>query len=164
MGVLERVIKAAWDEFSKPETYVKGDLFEEYVRKYLFPLSHYELVRKTHDYSTNRDDYVYSSMEPDFLFRGKTSQKTFYVEAKFRSDYFNNAIEWCKQYQLARYQKINEMTPVFAAIGIGNRPEHPEELFLVPVSHIRYTHLFKSFLRNYQFLLKNPVPENKLKL
>ena len=33
MGVFTRVIKAAWSEMSKPETFVKGDEFEQYVRK-----------------------------------------------------------------------------------------------------------------------------------
>jgi hypothetical protein len=78
--------------------------------------------------------------------------------------YYNNAIEWCRQYQLPRYQKINETIPVFAAIGVGGKPDHPETLFLVPVSHIRYTHLFKSFLGNYNVLLRNPIPESKLSL
>jgi hypothetical protein len=49
MGVLERVLKAAWAEMNKPVTYVTGDEFERYVRKYLFTKERYDLVHQTHD-------------------------------------------------------------------------------------------------------------------
>ena len=85
MGVLARVLKAAWAEMNKPETYVTGDQFEQYVRKYLFTREGYYLVHQTHDYRTNRDDFVEASKEPDFKFRSRRSDREFLVEAKYRS-------------------------------------------------------------------------------
>ena len=85
MGVLTRVLKAAWAEMNKPETYVTGDQFEQYVRKYLFTREGYNLVHQTHGYRTNRDDFVETSKEPDFRFRSRRSGREFLVEVKYRS-------------------------------------------------------------------------------
>ena len=85
MGVLARVLKAAWAEMNKPETYVTGDQFEQYVRKYLFTREGYYLVHQTHDYRTNRDDFVEASKEPDFKFGSRRSDREFLVEVEYRS-------------------------------------------------------------------------------
>lgn len=85
MGVLTRVLKAAWAEMNKPETYVKGDEFEQYVRKHLFTKEEYDLVHQTHDYKTNKNDFVETSKEPDFKFRSRRSGREFLVEVKYRS-------------------------------------------------------------------------------
>jgi hypothetical protein len=84
MGVLARVLKAARAEWKKPETYVKGDEFEQYVRKCLLPKGRYDLVHQTHDYSANENDFVETSKEPDFRFRSRRSRREFLVEAKYR--------------------------------------------------------------------------------
>jgi len=85
LGVFARVLKAAWTEMNKPETYVTGDEFEQYVRKYLFPKERYDLVHQTHGYKTNREDFVETSKEPDFRFRSRRSGREFLVEVKYRS-------------------------------------------------------------------------------
>lgn len=37
MSLLSRSLKATGEEVATPESFVKGEEFEEYVRKYLFP-------------------------------------------------------------------------------------------------------------------------------
>ncbi len=150
MGVLTRAIRAAWDEANKPETFVKGDEFEGFIRKHLFPHDDYDLLERTHDYTFNKKDFVESSKEPDFKFRSRKNGKVFFVEAKYRSVFSKGAIEWCKPYQLTRYEAINRETPVYIVIGVGNLPSSPEHVFLVPVKHIKYVRLFRSFLREYE--------------
>lgn len=44
MEVMERVGKAALVEATKPETFVKGEIFEAYVREHLFPKDKYRLL------------------------------------------------------------------------------------------------------------------------
>lgn len=85
MSVLTRAFKAAWAEMTKPETYVAGDEFQQYVRKHLFPKERYDLVHQTHDYEANRNDFVETSKETDFRFRSRRSGREFLVEAKYRS-------------------------------------------------------------------------------
>jgi len=162
MGVFTRVVKAALNEASKPETFVKGDEFEDFVRKHIFPHNDYELLARTHDYTFNKNDFVQSSKDPDFKFMSRRTGNAFFVEAKYRSAYFNGAIEWCKTYQLTRYEAINKTTPVYVVIGVGNLPSSPEQVFLVPVKRIRYMRLFRSFLKEYEIPRNRCVSAEKL--
>jgi hypothetical protein len=150
MGLLSRVAKAAWDEVVKPEGFVKGDEFEEYVRRYLFPKDGYILLNRTHDYETNKKDFVETSKEPDFKFRSIRTRNEFFIEAKYRSNYFDGAVEWCKPYQLNRYKDIDTKTPVYVVIGLGQEPRDPETLFLIPIREIKFLKLFRSYLKRYE--------------
>ena len=150
MNVIARVWHAACNEAVKPKTYVKGETFEDFLRRVIFPAPHYALEAMTHDYSVNREDFVESSIMPDFRFRDRASGRTFYVEAKYRARFYHGGVDWCQQYQLQRYLDIDLTTPVLIAIGLGGTPASPEYVFLFPVGGVRYTHLFPSFLRSYE--------------
>ncbi len=155
MGFLERLLrisKAALNEALKPESFYKGEEFENYVRKYIFPRDRYELLHRTHSYSDNKKDYIESSLYPDFLFRCKKTGRKFYVEAKYRSYFYPDYIQWAKPKQFDRYKKINEKTPVILSLGLGGSPKDPELIFIIPVSKIKYTKLYPSFLEKYEFL------------
>ena len=41
-----------------PETFRKGEEFEDYVRKYLFPKGIYGQIDRTHHYLYNIDDFI----------------------------------------------------------------------------------------------------------
>jgi hypothetical protein len=163
LNVLTRALKAAWDEANKPVGYVKGDEFELYVRTTLFPRDCYELLSKTHDYADNKGDYIASSKMPDFEFKAKNNGIVFFVEAKYRSKYQDQVLEWCKSYQLKRYQEINNVTPVLIAIGLGGQPAAPEGLCLIPMKHIKFTKLYPSFLERYEIHRGQPISENYVK-
>jgi hypothetical protein len=142
-------------ELSKPVSFIKGDDFEKCLRKKIFTKARYELVMKTHDFHVNSEDYVESSLYPDFLFRDKKSNKEFFVEAKYRENLFQGKVEWCKEYQLRRYRKLrNEIPskiPIIIAIGFGGRPQNPKQIFLVPLDEIKYSSLYPHFLNDYEF-------------
>ncbi len=157
MGLISRVAKAAWNEVIKPESFVKGDEFEEYVRSYLFPKDEYNILHRTHDYETNKDDFVEDSKEPDFKFKSIKSGKEFFIEAKYRSNYSDGTVEWCKLYQLKRYRDIDKEIPIYIVIGLGQDPRDPEKIFLIPMKEIRYQKLFRSFLKQYQITPHRPV-------
>jgi len=80
-----RIVKAVRAEMNKPESYVKGEEFEQYVRRYLFPKERYDPVHQTHDHNANKNDFVEASKEPDFKFRSRRSGREFLVEVKYRS-------------------------------------------------------------------------------
>lgn len=159
MSAINRVLKAAWQELKKPASYVKGDKFERYIRSNLFPPACYALLHKNHDFFTSQDFDIESSKEPDFRFKSQQSGTEFFVEAKYRSHFFHGKLEWCKTYQLRRYQAINKNTPIFIVIGVGNSPLAPEQVFLIPMKEIKYTILFQSFLRKYKIPVDQCVPE-----
>ena len=155
-----RGIKALKNELTKPDSFVKGEEFEEYVRTYLFPLSDYDLVHKTHDYNSNNEDYVESSLKPDFELRDRKTGEEFFVEAKWRSGRYNreNKIEWSNQKQLRRYKAIDKNEhKVFIVLGFGDTPQRPEEIILFPISGCNYYALFDSFLDKYSFYVDKPV-------
>ena len=85
MSVLMRIVRAVRAEMNKPEIYVVGDEFEQYVRKCLLNKEEYDLVHQFRDYKTNRDDSVKTSKEPDFRFRSRGSGREFLVEVECRS-------------------------------------------------------------------------------
>jgi hypothetical protein len=154
MGILDDLNKIAnafqkgVDELNKPESFSKGEAFERYIKEKLFPDDKYQLLHQAHDYNVNKERYVEESKEPDFQFRSRLNKKELYIEAKFRADYFQDAIEICKPFQLKRYQDIDKKTPVFIALGIGGESSSPEQVFIIPIKEIKYTRLFRSFLKN----------------
>lgn len=158
-----RVAKVTIDEINKPESYVKGDAFEDYVRAHLFVKDRYDLLKKTHDYTTNKGDFVENTKEPDFKFRSIKTGKEFFVEAKYRSVYHENAIEWCKPFQLTRYKEIDRKTPVYLTLGVGNESNSPSQIFFIPVKEIKYIRLFRSFLKDYEVSVNSPIDHRLLK-
>lgn len=162
MSTIVRAMKAAWQELKKPASYVKGDEFERFIRINLFPHAGYDLLHKNYDYFTNQYFYIESSKEPDFKFRAQKSGRKFFVEAKYRSYFYRGRLEWCKTYQLRRYQVINKETPIFIVIGVGGHPLMPKRVFLIPMKDIKYTILFHSFLRKYEIPANCRVGETDL--
>lgn len=160
MSIFKRIIKAVRDEIDKPQSFVKGEAFEEYVRKYVFSKEYYKILRRTQNYQVNNVDYVADSLLPDFEFECLETGKSFHVEVKFRNGElnFNDKIEWCKPYQLERYQQIDKEKDVFVILGIGDNPKKPEELIIFPLKACKFTGLYNSFLDKYSFpYLEKPV-------
>jgi hypothetical protein len=150
MNVLSRVLHAAYNEAVKPKTFVRGDEFECFLRREVFPAARYDILRKTHGYTVNKDDFVESTKEPDFLFRDRASGREFYVEAKYRSGFYRQGVDWCKEYQLQRYRALDRETPVLVAVGVGGTASRPDSLYLFPVRGITYTRLFPRLLQRFE--------------
>lgn len=88
MGLLDRLSdgsKAFLNEVLKPESFAKGDKFEAYIRNSLITKDKYILLQKTHDYATNKNDYIEDTKEPDYKFKSIKGGIEFFVEAKYRS-------------------------------------------------------------------------------
>jgi hypothetical protein len=161
-SILEKGIKAMIDEANTPESFKKGQKFEEYVREYLFIASHFDILERTHNYKENCKDYVESSLKPDFKFRDKKTKQEFYLEAKFRSSTYNGKLVWCNDKQLARYKRYDKETPVFIIIGFGEDPKLPECLTLLSLKLAKYTGLFLSVADKYAIDVDKPVTSKTL--
>jgi hypothetical protein len=156
MDVLTRAVKAARNVIDEPESFSKGEEFQDFVRSQLFTKDDYDMLDRTPNYTKN--DYIESSKKPDFKFRSRKTGKEFFVEAKYRSVLYKGAFEF-KPYQLRRYRIINKEAPVYIVIGVG-KPDSPEQVFLIPVKNIRDVSLVRSVLNEYQIPL-NPVQRCK---
>jgi hypothetical protein len=98
--------------------------------------------------------YAQSNRNPDFTlkFKMKDVDVDFSVECKYRSDYYKNGVEWCSDKQMEFYKSFahEKKRPVFVVIGLGGKPDSPEELFIVPLSEMKNTFAHKSFLQGYK--------------
>ncbi len=162
MGLFSKVTKLVWDEISTPEGFKKGEAFEDYVRKHLFTKDKFITLQRTHDYAINKNDYIENSKEPDFKFRAIRTGKEFFVEAKYRSTYYEDKVDWCKPFQLKRYKEIDKKLPVYITLGLGGEPDSPDQVFLIPVKDIEYSKLFRSFLKNYKVPNDEPIDHERL--
>lgn len=116
-STIAKIAEVISEAINTPESFKMGQEFEDYVQEYLFPNNYYDLLEKTHNYHENSKSYVEASLNPDFKFRDRYTKKEFYVEAKFRTNVYNNKLVWCNDKQLQRYQSINKQTTVFFITG-----------------------------------------------
>lgn len=165
MGIIDSLKKAARtfvEDINTPESFKKGQKFEDFTREVIFSGDRYILIKKTHDYKQNSSDYVQDSMDPDFKFECKDTKKQFYVESKFRSWFYQGKIEFCKIGQLKRLQEINKKDPVFILIGLDGEPEDPEYVCLIPMNDIKSNSLTEKFLENYDIAHNVSIPSKRL--
>jgi len=141
---LRNAIVNFYREIKKPETFIKGEEFEFFLRRKIYTQDKYELVMRTHSYNDNKGDYIEFTKYPDFLFREVATGAEFFVEAKYREKLFKEKVEWCNNHQFLRYKEIHNNRKVIIAIGLGGRPRHPKRLFIIPLEHIQYSALYPS--------------------
>jgi hypothetical protein len=165
MGLFDSLKKAAEafiEDLNTPESFKKGQKFEEYVRNTIFTSDRYKLIKKTHDYKQNSADFVQETLEPDYKFECIETKRQFYVEAKFRSWFYQGKIEFCKDGQFKRLTDINKKEPVFVIIGIDGDPDDPHYICLVPMSDIKGTSLTEDFLENYDIAIDKSISPTRL--
>ncbi len=147
-------------EIARSENEVKGIIFEDYLRKTLFPISDYSLIHRTPSY--NKVDCEDNIKLPDFWFESKKNKEyKIAIEAKFiskKSDW----IKVCSQTQIERYKQFErfENMKVFIAIGLGGSPYSPTELFLPPIKSLNTSNGF----HKYDYLNRFPIHHEKVTL
>jgi hypothetical protein len=130
----------------------KGERFEKFVLN-KFDAKDFSIVKRTFPIQGPGSHYNENNLDPDFSLRYIPSREKFAVEAKIRSKPYNSKIiEWCKTYQLPRYKQFeyDEKIPVYIVIGIGDIPENPERMFLVPLKNVKSNELSLEFLSEYE--------------
>ena len=149
MNVMSRAVKAFMEEINKPETYVQGDEFENFVRNKLFPAGKFDLVQKSSDYETSKFDFTGALEEPDFKFRPHEGGREFFIEAKFHSGFHDGAVDCCNYHQLKHFHELDKSTPLYFVIGVGMPAAAPQHLYLIPVKDIKNSTLYNYFLKDY---------------
>lgn len=113
----------------------KGDAFEKYVVQ-RFNREFFNIMEWRSDKYVN-GIYAVSNHFPDLevMYKAGHTQDSFAIECKWRKGFYNNEIEWARDYQIKNYKKYAEEVrlPVFIVIGIGGKPDDPAELFIVPL-------------------------------
>ena len=148
-----------------PESFIKGQQFEEFVEKNIFTEDRYELITRTNSYEQNSIRYAEDTLKPDFKFRCKETGQEFWVEAKFRSELYDDQLEGLSYTQRDRFYVLEreEGLPVFVIIGYWGVAYKPNALSLIPLKDYEYIPIYRSFLRRYQISI-GPISNNILKL
>lgn len=131
--------------------YEKGRLFEDYIIKLFneqfFYLKKWRKAQKFISWPYQLD-YWNPDIEMELVFTGARKYR-FAVECKWRKAFKDGKITWARRHQINSYLEFqNKMRiPVFVAIGIGGKPDSPEQLYLTPLNHIYMYHtLFETNL------------------
>ena len=130
----------------------KGDAFEAFVVKNFNP-KYFTLMEWRGDKYVD-GVYAVSNHFPDLevKFAMKSITDSFEVECKYRSNYFQNKVEWAKDFQLDNYKDYAHRLkiPVFIIIAIGGSPSKPEELYIIPLDELTTPEVTRSFLKPYK--------------
>lgn len=156
---VETSVKKSKDE-NFDENKAKGDAFEGFVVKH-FDKKYFTLQEWRGDKYVD-GNYPVSSHFPDlevkFHYEKQKVNENFAIECKWRKYYFENSIEWAKDYQIKNYKEYaNKLKiPVFVVIGVGGEPNNPYELFIVPLEKMKANVISKDELAKYKKDLSDP--------
>lgn len=115
------------------DSFAKGQAFEDYVQKRLFPEKDYELLHQTNAFDQNSQRYIGDSRLPDFRFKHILTGKEFHIEAKYRTRPFQDAYDILSETQVATFKTVHTpQIPVYIVLGYGGRANWPDYVSLIP--------------------------------
>lgn len=98
-----------------------------------------------------------NALNPDFFVEQSTDKKPieYWIECKWRASLYADKFS-LERYQYDRYRKIQRESKrkIILAIGIGNEPSDPKEMFFVPLDSISDGEISKDEMKH--FFLSNP--------
>jgi hypothetical protein len=149
------------------ESFKKGEAFEKYVSRNIFTDEKYELIHLTNSFEQNNERFSKDTLKPDFKFQSKTTNQCFYVEAKFRTIFYNNPkkleILSLNQYKRFKALEIEEQCPVFIIVGYDGKPDNPKNISLIPLKDFEFLNFYYSGLQKFK-INKGPILDDILKL
>jgi len=116
----------------------KDYLFEQWVVN-KFPPSQYCLIDWRSDKRAG-DIYPRSSQKPDLVFASRQAGKKDYfaIECKWKEAIKGQTWEWAKSEQRNQFHEFADkmLMPVFIVAGIGGSPDHPAQVYIIPLAEI----------------------------
>lgn len=127
----------------------KGNDFEDFVIQLLGKQKDIKFVGKVSDYHKNGISAL-ENFEPDLKF--KYNAAPFAVECKWRKSFINGSISWAKDRQIKNYNDYQKTKKekVHIAIGVGGEPNKPEQLYLIPLSLLKYETFKEDYIRDFE--------------
>lgn len=105
--------------------------------------------------------YDARSLNPDIIVEVATPvrRRNIAIECKFHMGFCNDWVFVAKKEQLKRYKKFQEDTGLltFIALGVGGSGNNPEELFVIPISALKYQIAKKSYLEQFRKNTQNKL-------
>ncbi|MGF1585502.1 MAG: hypothetical protein ACFCUM_09295 [Bacteroidales bacterium] len=129
----------------------KGDAFEAFIAS-KFDTNLFLLKEWTGD-KYIKGIWAQSTKNPDLRFSFKMSNviQDFAIECKYRTK-IGEGIEWARKDQIEHYRnyETENRIPVFVAVGVGNQPDNPSQLSLIPLKDINDTIISQELLSRYR--------------
>ncbi len=133
----------------------KGTDFEKYVVE-KFNKKFFKIIEWAGDKYVN-GRYAESTLQPDLTidFKLRDQKRSFAVECKYRSEFYQGGVVIASEEQLKRYKKFEnqENKTVYLALGVGGSASAPNTLYIMPLSSINSSFISSNQLKNYY---KNP--------
>ncbi len=148
-------------EQSEPDTCTRHYQFDFFVRKYILPLSAYDLLLKD-NHAVLTGGNLIMAKEPHFKMKSRFSKKVFYVETKYVPQSFSNTVKWCEPDELIKYQEVDTYIPVYIILGEGIRPDSPDRLYLFSMKNVWCNKVAYSSLERFSIPVTRLVDENQL--
>ena len=149
--------KEAENKIDEQNPYKIGKEFENYALN-LFPEESFNIVHKTVGAADLNGRYTEDCIYPDYKFRDRATGQEFWVECKYRSHRGERgAIDWTDQEHLQRYKRIRKESGLktYILIGLGGRPDDPNELLFFDLDERGFATLFYS-IQNELRIEKRP--------
>ncbi len=139
-----------------PETFRKGKLFEDYARRHLFPKEYYKLIHRGSVPGQNSKECTAKILEPDFTLRDMFTKKAFYLDCLFRTALITNCYQFSKAFQQGNNKKYKD-ADCFLLLGLGGKPELPNQVFLLKLVDCQYIIIQKRHLATKEIKTNQPV-------
>jgi hypothetical protein len=130
----------------------KGFLFEKFIVT-KFDQTYFKLNEWRSD-KYHQEIYAASNKLPDLEYDFKTSKYDCKVaiECKWRANFNGKKIEIAREDQLQNYWQysVNRKIPVFIILGVGGKPEAPEDLYIMRLDEIQGPILYRNQLMKFR--------------
>lgn len=129
----------------------KGYLFEKYVVSLVSTNKGFSIESWRGDKTADR--YIKANSYPDLEIELKLDKVySFAIECKWRAQLWNGKIEWAKEHQYKNYTSYesDKQKPVFIVLGIGGTPSIPENIYIIPLKHLKSVELSFFELNKYR--------------
>ena len=129
----------------------RGTEFEEFIVQ-LFDRTLFTLLEWRSDKTVNGiSPFMNRFPDLEFYFNLNSESLQFAIECKWREYFYKDCIE-LNDYQLGNYSAFENTTniPVFIALGVGNKPSCPSEIYIIPLREIQDRKLHSIMLKPYQ--------------
>ena len=145
-----------------PLGFKKGEAFQQYAKKVLFPDPPYILFAETPSYQQTTERRNLGALNPDFQFRCISNNIIFWVEAKWRQRLYENKFKVWENGKGKQYHAVNNDYPLLILAGLGGSPSAPESVYLIPFRDMDYPSYYFNAMQKYQIELARMVPQNRI--
>ncbi len=135
------------------ENYQRGLAFEKWAVG-RFNKKWWRILEWQGDKHSHDGRFAESTTNPDMKLQLTVGEKTTQIslECKWRKGWYRERIEWSYPEQIERYNAYADSggVQVFVLIGVGGEPENPSEVFLAPLSALKYGIAKQEYLQKFK--------------